>query len=328
MKTPSTSQAISFFSVRSSEPLSNGSTREKLTSLLALSIAEGKLLTAAKILEKDPSIITESVIASNSRRSIVRLALDSKMDSLVLFALLNGLSPDEPVFGDSLNEKVTLIEYAVHAANLNLVHYALIHGAKIEKEPAISKERSLLKGSAGLIEVASNMLANSVAEEEKAGERVDSEKTKMFFLIIQSLVEAGASTGSNRRNSLLPVLIRTSQLWSSTYFNSTSKLVSDAIKKGADINAKVNGRPLITIALGSQNIQATILLIKLGANTRTDFIGMDIIEMAANNNLLDAIPQITQAILSAGLSLARAEESAKNLNPVVKKTRGTNLDIL
>lgn len=280
---------------------SHGSNRETLLKLLEIAFKDGRFPTVMKILSKDGSLVRESIGVGLNRKTVMRHAIESHMELLIPFALMRGISPDEKIFG---TEKIpaTLIECAVNTNSPNLLCYAISSGASIDKEPKDEKLTGALTGTANLIEVAVHKLVSHESLESTSNPSLKvsiQSSMSMALSITQSLIDFGASTGSRRKTSALPMLTTSSKCWENFPNGEIGRLYTECIKRNADIDAIVGGKALIRLALGAGNIQATIALIAAGANTDREYIGGDILEIANINGLSSSIPLISDALLKS-----------------------------
>lgn len=301
--------------------LTTGTVHKDLLRLLVLSIEQGKFVTACKILTKDTTLISEYYSVGNTSKSIVRLALENQMDSLVIFALNNGLSPDDKIFGINTDNESTLLEYAISVGSPVLVDYAIAYGAQVTKEPKAACSTTRLPLSSQYIEDAIfNMTSISNAD-----------LLPKYVRIVQSLIDAGASTGSCRPLSALPSLIKSPEIFNE-HSSKLNELIIECIKKGADVDATISGMPLISIAFGAKNLDAVLLLLQFGADTSKEkFDGKDILEIASINGFSDQVPQISEAMMKNVISKEKRMADTNKSEQVVEsipRSKKSSFDVM
>lgn len=290
-------------------PLSADGNRELLLALLFRAIASGKQATALKILAKDPSLVTESSLVGGAPYPVLVAAVAAGMDALVPFALLRGASVDSCMGGTSL------LATGVRQNSASLVSMALAFGANLT--PVVTKDGA---SDEPLLDIAMQQLVTHCTRALKNAAREGGKQATLAAAIVLMLLDSGAVPAGNLPTSPLPLLCRLN--WSGMPPSAEGPgelrlgvLLQELIKRGADVDLRTGGIPVLRLAVGAKNMPAVLGLLKAGANTDKDFLGEDLLVSLSKNSLSDQIPLVSEFVMRNQIARSRAAAAQPGAAP-------------
>lgn len=312
-RTPTTLlQAFGQKPVQTPPQVFTGTQRQRILTLIAEAIQEGRQVDVLRAVEKDPSLMFEDIKKSAAGFDVFpKACLRAGMPSGYLLALshgfdVNSASVSRPGWSD-------LLYCAVSEGKLSDVTLLLALGASPNLLPtselSLSSENKSREPCPSLMSCAIDQWAASF-----------NANTSRLPTLPYCLLDAGLEIAANDSYAYFHSLVTLVDWKADGALPVVSKLMARLKKAGADIDAAPGSRvqSALSLAIGTANGNATEVLVLLGADVTVKKQGdQDIFDRMRANNLEAFIPKVQAHMMTRTIQSARSEstETSESASP-------------